>query len=718
MAPLIAYFRLALRPGRDVLLFALRTVVAGLLCLYLAFVFDLEQPKWALMTVIIISLPLAGMTLKRSLAQVLGTVVGAAVAVLLMALFAQMPYTLVVSLALWLGLCTAGGTLLRYTDSHAFVLSGFTAVVVAMLAVPEPEGTFLLAVTRVTETLLAVACVAVVSLLTARPQPVANSYFAKVDSLLKLIAQHAAEVIRTEEDEAAFGQRQARLIAEVSALEGLRRHLYFDAPHLRSGDGLVQLFANQLVLLVSRLLVLRQQRELVKAHWQGPLPTDIQVLRDAELASLDALARDGMALSAVDREALRTLHKGFDDAADRAEFLNEPLPPQLRALAWALRWEQARLLQQLDELIELNEAIQQGRLASCPRQQSRASTLHLDWPLAAMNAVRACLALLLIGGLWIESAWDGARSAVILMGVMCSLMATLPRPLLASQNYNRGLLVGMGLSALYQFAVLPLFTDFEMLALCLAPLLYLAAVGLANPMTAGIGMGIGLISLLMIGPQNVGAYHNSDIQWFEFAGGYLAAGVLAMAVFALVFPFNAQKRIARLFRQTREDVRRQVLESGSLAGQFAFESLLLDRLSALIGLLPAAPDAASRERVECALVCPALAIALGQARTLCNSDLELPSATRARLRESLQGVADFIGGQGAVALDPLLRELSDQAQVLDALHGAQGQMGREALRRLFILRVALAVAGQLLTRYRRVLEPEGSRALPEVADAH
>ncbi|WP_460416934.1 FUSC family protein [Pseudomonas sp. microsymbiont 2] len=718
MAPLIAYFRLALRPGRDVLLFALRTVVAGLLCLYLAFLFDLEQPKWALMTVIIISLPLAGMTLKRSLAQVLGTVVGAAVAVLLMALFAQMPYTLVVSLALWLGLCTAGGTLLRYTDSHAFVLSGFTAVVVAMLAVPEPEGTFMLAVTRVTETLLAVACVAVVSLLSARPQAVANSYFAKVDSLLKLIAQHAAEVIRTEEDEAAFGQRQARLIAEVSALEGLRRHLYFDAPHLRSGDGLVQLFANQLVLLVSRLLVLRQQRELIKAHWQGPLPADIQLLRDAELASLDALARDGMALSAADREALRTLHKGFDDAADRAEFLNEPLPPHLRALAWALRWEQARLLQQLDELIELNEAIQQGRLASCPQQQGRASALHLDWPLAAMNAVRACLALLLIGGLWIESAWDGARSAVILMGVMCSLMATLPRPLLASQNYNRGLLVGMGLSALYQFALLPLFTDFEMLALCLAPLLYLAAVGLANPMTAGIGMGIGLISLLMIGPQNIGAYHNSDIQWFEFAGGYLVAGVLAMAVFALVFPFNAQKRIVRLFRQTREDVRRQVLGSGSLAGQFAFESLLLDRLSALIGLLPAAPDITSRERVECALVCPALAIALGQARALCNSDLALPSATRTRLRESLQGVADFIGGQGAVALDPLLRELDDQAQLLDALHGAPGQMGPDALRRLFILRVALAVAGQLLARYRQVLEAERSRLSPEVANAH
>ena len=91
MKPLIAYFKLALRPGPDILLFALRTVAAGLLCLYLAFVFDLDQPKWALMTVIIISLPLAGMTLKRSFAQVLGTAGGASAAVVIMALFPQQP---------------------------------------------------------------------------------------------------------------------------------------------------------------------------------------------------------------------------------------------------------------------------------------------------------------------------------------------------------------------------------------------------------------------------------------------------------------------------------------------------------------------------------------------------------------------------------------------------------------------------------------------------
>lgn len=293
MQPLIHYFKVVFNPGLGVLLFALRTVAAGLLTLYLAFIFDLDQPKWSVMAVIIVSQPLGGMALQRSFSQIIGTTVGAAVAVLIMAVFPQAPLPFIVTLALWLALCTAGGTLLRYTSSHAFVLSGFTAVVVALLAVPEQENTLMLAITRITETLLAVACVCVVSLLTARPEAVARGYFAKVDQVLKLMAQHAAAVIRTEESEADFHKRQLQLLGEISALEGLRRHLYFDAPRLRSANGLVQLLGNQLVLLTSRLTVLRHQRKLIGERWEGEFPEHIQRLREDELVFLDELARQG-----------------------------------------------------------------------------------------------------------------------------------------------------------------------------------------------------------------------------------------------------------------------------------------------------------------------------------------------------------------------------------------------------------------------------------------
>lgn len=173
--------------------------------------------------------------------------------------------------------------------------------------------------------------------------------------------------------------------------------------------------------------------------------------------------------------------------------------------------------------------------------------------------------------------------------------------------------------------------------------------------------------------------------------------------------------MARLFRQTREDVHEYVTAPASVARQFDFESRMLDRLSAMIGLLPAATDARSRELFDCSLVCPALAIALGQAHAQCVNLTVLPEGTRARLRLGLQEMADLIGARRRVDVDGLLRELAELAETLDALHQAHAETGRETLRQLFILRVALSVAGQLLQRYRPVL---AAQTLPEEEGAY
>ncbi|MEG1040300.1 MAG: FUSC family protein [Pseudomonas sp.] len=710
MQPLINYFKMVLYPGRDTLFFALRTIVACLLTLYLAFIFDLDQPKWSIMAVFIVSQPLGGMTLQRSFAQVVGTTVGAAVAVLIMALFPQAPLPFIVTLALWLALCTAGGTLLRYTSSHAFVLSGFTAVVVAMLAIPEQDNTLMLAITRVTETLLAVACVCAVSLVSARPQAVTTGYFGKVDNLIKLMAAHAAAAIRGEETSQAFSQRQMQILGEISALEGLRRHLYFDAPHLRSANGLVQLLGNQLVLLSSRLTVLRNQKRMIAERWQGAYPDFINQLLSDELAFLEQLALQGRAMPASAREHFSALQRRFDQAALQAEQLAPDLPPTLRSLAWALRWEQARLLEQLAEMLELSDAIQEGRAGDCLYREARSNPLHMDFRLAAMNASRAFLALLVGGLIWIETAWDGARATVILVGILCSLMATFPRPLMAAQNYMRGLVMAVLISALYQFWLIPQVVDFEMLALLLLPLLYVVAVGLSTPMTAGIGMGLGLSSFLLFGPQNIGAWQNTAIQWFEFAGAYLCGGVLSLLVYAWLFPFNPQLRIERLFRETREQVYALLKGPTSDARQFAFESRMVDRLTLILGLLPATQDARSKALFEVNLACMALGVALRQLQEQNRANLLLSASTRERLEQVLRSTGRYVAGRTQGQLPTLLDTLQTLGEELDALHSAQFQAAPEQLRSLFRIRVALLVIAGFLRHYSAYLDPAAEGA--------
>ncbi|WP_439821498.1 FUSC family protein [Pseudomonas sp. HLG18] len=709
MQALFGYFKAVIHPGLTVLLFALRTIAAGLLTLYLAFLFDLDQPKWSIMAVVIISQPLAGMALARSFGQVIGTTLGAAVAVLIMAIFPQAPLPFITTLALWLALCTAGGTLLRYTSSQAFVLSGYTAVVVALLAIPDQDGTFLLAVTRVTETLLAVACVCIVSLLTARPEAVSRNYFAKVDQVIKLVATHAAAVIRTEESEAEFQRRQMQLLGEISALEGLRRHLYFDAPRLRSANNLVLLLGNQLMLLTSRLTALRHQRQLLTERWEGDLPLEVQRLRADELAFLDELARYGRSLPEETRHRLVILQQQFEELAYRAEQQTEEMSATLRSLAWALRWEQARLLQQIEQILELSEAIQEGREASC-MFRGQASPLHLDFTLATMNAIRAFSALLIAGLIWIETAWDGARGGMILVGILCSLMATFPRPLIAAQSYARGLGLALVVSALYQFMLVPAVSDFEWLALLLAPLLYVIAVGLASPATAGIGMGLGLSSFLMLGPQNVGTGQNTAIQWFEFAGAYVSAAMLALIVYAWIFPFRPVLRIRRFYNEAREQVYQFTQSPVTDEQQFAFESRMVDRLTTMLGLLPAANDPDMQRRYEISLACVALGVAIHQLRQQMQNNALLSEAFGQRLTAALRQTGRFVAGRADTDLKPLLTTLHALGDELDDLHAAT----HEHLWSVFRMRVALLIVVSFLERHGEYLQhnaPEGEPSL-------
>lgn len=710
MQALLLYFKAMLNPGRGVLLFALRTIAAGLLTLYLAFLFDLDQPKWSIMAVVIVSQPLAGMALARSFGQVIGTTLGAVVAVLIMAIFPQAPLPFILTLALWLSLCTAGGTLYRYTSSQAFVLSGYTAVIVALLAVPDQDGTFLLAVTRVTETLLAVACVCVVSLLTARPEAVARDYFARIDQVIKLLATHAAAVIRTEESEADFRQRQMKLLGEISALEGVRRHLYFDAPRLRSANGLVQLLGNQLVLLTSRLMALRHQRELLLERWKGALPVDSQRLLAEELVFLDEVARQGRSLSTEARHHFTALQQRFDELAYRSERLAETMPATLRSLAWSLRWEQARMLEQLNQILDLSDAIQEGREASCVFR-GQDNPLHLDFTLAAMNAIRAFTALLVAGLIWIETAWDGARGGMIVVGVLCSLMATFPRPLLAAQSFARGLALALVVSALYQFMLVPMISDFELLALLLAPLLYAVAVGLASPATTGTGIGLGLLTFLLLGPQNVGTGQNTAILWFEFAGAYVYAVTLALSVYVLIFPFRPDLRIRRLFTENREQVYALLKTPAADEQQFAFESRMVDRLTMMLGLLPATPDKQSGELFEVSLGCMALGVALNQLRQQGQSNTLLSTDQQHRLLAAVRETGRWVAGRPGIDLEQLLETLRVLGDEMDDLHTDV----HEHLWSVFRMRVALLIVVSFLQRYPGYFQPAGVEGVPVLA---
>ncbi len=132
-------------------IFAAKTTASGLLALLVAFAFNLDQPKWALLTVFIVAQPQSGLVLAKSFYRIIGTSLGAAGALVLIALFAQERVLFLGALALWIGLCTFASMQARNFAAYGFVLSGYTVAIVGIPGALDPGDAYYIAVARVTE---------------------------------------------------------------------------------------------------------------------------------------------------------------------------------------------------------------------------------------------------------------------------------------------------------------------------------------------------------------------------------------------------------------------------------------------------------------------------------------------------------------------------------------------------------------------------------------
>jgi uncharacterized membrane protein YccC len=89
-------------PSLAALIFSLKTVSAALTALYISFWLGLDEPKWALLTVFIVSQPDSGLVLAKSFYRILGSIAGVLASTVLVFAFAQYGVLFLASLAVWI----------------------------------------------------------------------------------------------------------------------------------------------------------------------------------------------------------------------------------------------------------------------------------------------------------------------------------------------------------------------------------------------------------------------------------------------------------------------------------------------------------------------------------------------------------------------------------------------------------------------------------------
>jgi uncharacterized membrane protein YccC len=556
-------------PSRADWVFTVRTLAAGLAALSIAWLLRLDQPQWSMMTVYIVSQPIAGMVLAKGFYRLVGTLVGAVAAVALASLGQAQPWLFAPLLAIWVALCTFVSSALRNPESYGAALAGYTAAIIALPAFGEPHLLVELAVARCSEIMLGIVCAAVAGRLVL-PQLARETLVERLVATISGVARFAAGPYRgTPKPELEV--LDAALIVDIQALAAMRAYASLEAPGLVTHGRHSRHTIGYLLSALSAARTL-QARASHPGRALAPFRSELSgILEDI------AAAPDGL------RE-VRPLIARLDEIAARAEaWLAKPQVDDDDNVGIAAR------LAVLGEFAMAMRAVLQGlaalRLRSPHTVDAKALPALLvarDLDAAFTNAVRAGAATLSIATFWLATRWADAIGVAIIVAVVSSLFASLPNPIQSAWGFFKGTLIAVPCAFVVGQLVMPALPGLAWFALLSTPILIATGLAMADPRHASVATPFAINYLVFLNPRDVMAY--DPIAFLNGAASILVGILLSIAIFAVVLPRRPRATARRLVQAMREDLLRLCLRR-RLADPTAFQSLAYDRINQLMPLL-------------------------------------------------------------------------------------------------------------------------------------
>lgn len=514
--------RLVLSPRAwDMVCFSLRSWLASMLALYLAFALQLESPYWAWLTVWIVAQPTPGMLLSKSLYLVIGTIAGAILGTTLIALFAQTPELFVLALALLVGGCTVASNSLTNFRAYATVLAGYTSGLIASGAINTPDQIFFIAMARTSCILLGITCAILVTAIFA-PHRAEGEVRKKLLALLKDAGRRAVYSWRgLPEVRIQIGKK---LIDDVIALNTL---IEFAAAE----SGAFRLQANHAQSLLSHIFGMISARRSLDAHLNRcgwPKHSGLAVFHEVIIDFLNELPEK------LDHGQIDELISGLQEVRRQLDLLH----PEHDTAAPEDLVSERLVMDRMDDLLShLGGALENWHnLVRGYWDDKPGLTLnfHRDLRAAWINGLRAFLAVGATGAFWIASAWTHGPLALVFVSVLMSLFSSQPHPDRIGWTFFKSGLVAIFLGLIIKYLILPINSEFEFLALALGLVLFPLGLIMANPSTMGAAGGFSFVFVNMVRPLNPMTYDLTDTLNTGLA---ILLGVLfGTLAYVLVFP--------------------------------------------------------------------------------------------------------------------------------------------------------------------------------------
>ncbi|HAL67562.1 MAG TPA: fusaric acid resistance protein, partial [Pseudomonas sp.] len=445
-------------PARD-WFYGVRTFAASMIALYIALLMQLPRPYWAMATVYIVSSPFLGPTSSKALYRALGTLLGAAGAVLLVPPLVQSPLLLSIAVALWTGTLLFLSLNVRTANNYVFMLAGYTLPMIALAVVDNPLAVFDVASSRAQEICLGIVCAAVVGAI-FWPRRLAPVVVGATGNWFNDAIRYSDSYLARQQSAVDVGGMRGAMVATFNSLELMIGQLGHEGtgPHTLKN-------ARELRGRMIHLLPVIDALDDALAALQGRAAQQFEHI----LPVLDA-AREWLKGTADSPSVQRwaALHQRIDDLRPDAAALDQRAELLLsnalyRLTEWVDLWQDCCTLQhalRTDDATPWRAVYRHWRLARLRPFFDRGLMLY--------SVTSTVLAIIVACGLWIGLGWNDGASAVILAAVSCSFFAAMDDPAPQIYRFFFWTLLSVIFSSLYLFLVLPNLHDFPMLVLAFA----------------------------------------------------------------------------------------------------------------------------------------------------------------------------------------------------------------------------------------------------------
>ncbi|MBS9478053.1 FUSC family protein [Ancylobacter sp. VKM B-3255] len=513
-------------------MFGVRLAASVCLALYITYFLELQNSFWAATTAAIVCQPNLGASLQKGRYRAIGTIVGALVMVALLAMFPQQRNTLLLSLALWCGLCGFAVVMLRNFASYAAALAGITAAIIFADTLTDPSTAFFLAVIRVGEICIGIAAASFVMMLTdfgSASRQLARTVRQVADQVASGFLGTLAQTGETPELQAA----RRNVVRSLGLLETQIDAAIGESSFLRARTSNLRLMNEA---LVNALVAWRNVGNHHGRHGDGQAlirETLVPLLRRIDLAQLD---RAPFEVQRICREVVSRLR-------------NTPSIDTTSCIATdAARDVALGLAALVDGIILLRE--HEGARLTRPFPP-----LVVADPLpAVLNGLRVFVAVLATAAFWVVSAWPSGPFAIVFAAIGTLVFGSFGDQARAlAKDYAIGAALMAALGAGLYFGVLPSLSSFPALIAVLALLFIPLGVMQAGPWHSVVFLAMSIASLPLLGVGNPISYNASD--YFNLAFAIVTGTVIGTLFFVVMPTIPPQVRARRLVALSLRDFR-------------------------------------------------------------------------------------------------------------------------------------------------------------------